>query len=94
MVSGMPKYLVETFLARGAAGERQARERRASSAAEALSREGTRVGFGGSIHVLTDEICFFAFEAPSGREAALVAQMAGLEPLRVVEALSLIVIEP
>ena len=51
IVSGMPKYLVETFLARGAAGERQARERRASSAAEALTREGTRVGFGGSIHV-------------------------------------------
>jgi hypothetical protein len=82
----MPSYLVETFLARGAAGERQARERRASSAAETLTREGTRVRFGGSIHVPEDEICFFTFEAPSGRMAALVAQRAGLEPLRVVEA--------
>jgi hypothetical protein len=84
----MPSYLVETYLPRGAAGERQARERRASSAAETLTREGTRVSFGGSIHVPEDELCFFTFEAPSGREAALVAQRAGLEPLRVVEAVS------
>jgi hypothetical protein len=84
----MPSYLVETFLARGAAGERRAREQRAASAAEGLTREGTRVRFGGSIHVPEDEICFFTFEAPSGRDAALVAQRAGLEPLRVVEAIS------
>jgi hypothetical protein len=82
----MPSYLVETFLPRGAAGERQARELRASSAAETVSREGTQVHFEGSIHVPEDEICYFTFEAPSGREAALVAQRAGLEPLRVVEA--------
>jgi hypothetical protein len=83
----VPSYLVETFLARGAAGERQARERRARSAAEAMTREGARVGFEGSIHVPEDEICFFTFAAPSGREAALVAQRAGLQPLRVVEAI-------
>jgi hypothetical protein len=82
----VPSYLVETFLARGAAGKRQAREQRARSAAEAMTREGTRVGFEGSIHVPEDEICFFTFAAPSGREAALAAQRAGLEPLRVVEA--------
>ncbi len=82
----MPSYLVETFLARGAAGERRARERRARSVAEAMAREGTRVGFEGSIHVPEDEICFFTFEAPSGSEAALVAQRARLEPIRVVEA--------
>ena len=84
----MPSYLVETFLARGAAGERQTRERRARSAAEEMTRKGTRVVFERSIHVPEDEICFFTFEAPSGREAALVAQLAGLEPLRVVEAIS------
>ena len=82
----MPSYLVETFLAHGAAGERQEREQRASSAAEALTREGTSVRFGGSIHIPEDELCYFTFEAPSGREAALVAQRAGLDPLRVVEA--------
>jgi hypothetical protein len=83
----MPSYLVETFLARGAAGERQAREGRSRSAAEAMTREGTRVSFEGSVHVPEDEICFFTFRAPSGRQAALVAQQAGLEPLRVVEAI-------
>lgn len=84
----MPSYLVETFLARGAAGERQARERRARSAAEEMTRKGARVSFGRSIHVPEDEICFFTFEASSGREVALVAELAWLEPLRVVEALS------
>ena len=53
-----------------------------------MTHEGTRVGFEGSIHVPEDEICFFTFAAPSGREAALVAQRAGLQPLRVVEAIS------
>jgi hypothetical protein len=84
----MPSYLVETFLARGAAGERQARERRARSAAEEMTREGARVSFERSTHVPEDEICFFTFEASSGGEAALLAELAGLEPLRVVEALS------
>jgi hypothetical protein len=84
----MPSYLVETFLARGAASERQAREGRASAAAEALSRDGTAVRFGGSIYVPEDEICFFTFEAPSGRDAAVAAHRAGLEPMRVVEAIS------
>ncbi len=83
----MPSYLVETFLARGAAGEREARERRARSAAGAMTREGTRVAFEGSIHVPEDEVCFFTFAAPSGREAALVALRAGLEPFRVVQAI-------
>jgi len=82
----VPSYLVETFLARGSAGERSARERRARSSAEALTREGTRVRFEGSTHVPEDEICFFTFATPSGREAALVAQRARLEPIRVVEA--------
>jgi hypothetical protein len=84
----MPSYLVETFLARGAAGERTARERRARSAADELTQQGTRVRFDHTIHVLEDEICFFVFDAPSGREAALAAQRAALDPLRVVRAVS------
>jgi hypothetical protein len=84
----VPSFLVETFLARGSAGERAARERRARSSAEELTREGTHVRFKGSTHVPEDEICFFTFEAPSSRAAALVAQRAGLDPLRVVEAVS------
>jgi hypothetical protein len=84
----MPSFLVETYLARGHAGERAARERRAGSAAEELTAERTPVRFERSIHVPEDEICFFVFDAPSGRDAAVVAQRAGLDPLRVVEAVS------
>ena len=84
----MPSYLVETYLARGQAEERAALERRACSAAEELTPEKTGVRFEGSIHIPEDEICFFVFDAPSGREVALAAQRAGLEPIRVMEALS------
>jgi hypothetical protein len=84
----LPSYLVETYLARGQAGERTAREQRARSAAKELTQERTRVRFERSIHVPEDEICFFVFDAPSGREAALVAQRAGLDPFRIVEAIS------
>jgi hypothetical protein len=84
----MPSYLVETYLARGHAEERAAREVRARSAAAELTQGTRRVRFDHSIHVLEDGICFFVFDAPSGREAALVAQRAALEPIRVVEAVS------
>ena len=82
----MPSYLVETYLARGQTGEREARERRARSAAEELTREKTPVRFEQSIHIPEDEICFIVFDAPSSRHAALAAQRARLEPIRVVEA--------
>lgn len=39
-------------------------------------------------YIPEDELCFFVFDAPSRRDAALVAQRAGLEPIRVVEAVS------
>ena len=84
----MPSYLVETYIARGDAEGRAARERRARSAAEELTRQGTRVRFDRVIHVPEDEICFFVFDAPTGSDAALAAQRAELGPLRVVEAIS------
>ena len=84
----MPSYLVETFLSRGAAGERTEREQRARSAANELTRKGTRVRFDQTIHVPEDELCFFVFDAPSGREAARAAQRARLQPIRVVAVLS------
>ena len=84
----MPNYLVETYLARGRAGERTARERRARSAAEKLTDGRTRVRFDRSIYVPEDEICFFVFDAPSGRDAALVAERAELDSIRVVEVVS------
>jgi hypothetical protein len=84
----VPSYLVETYLARGKTGERASREQRARFAAEELRRKSVRVRFERSIHLPEDEICFFVFEAPSGRDAALVADRAGLDPFRVVEAVS------
>jgi hypothetical protein len=87
-VERVPSYLIETYLARNQIGERASLERRARSAAEELTQEKTRVRFEQSIHVPEDEICFFVFDAPSAREAALAAQRAGLDPVRVVEAVS------
>jgi hypothetical protein len=84
----VPSYLVETYLARGRAGERAARERRARSAAEELTDGRTRVRFDRSIYVPEDEICFFVFDAPSGRDAMLVAERAELDSIRVVEVVS------
>ena len=84
----MPSFLVETYLARGQAGERAARDQRARVAAEEHRQGRTPVRFERSIHVPEDEICFFVFDAPSGRAAALVAERAGLDPLRVVRAIS------
>lgn len=83
----MPSYLIETYLARGRAGERIAREARARSAAEELTREGTSVRFQRAFHLPADEICFFVFAAPSSRDAELVAERAELGPIRVVEAI-------
>jgi hypothetical protein len=84
----VPSYIVETYLARSSAVERAARERRARSVARELRRRGTAVRFGGAIHIPEDEICFFVFDAPSSRDAALAARQAGLDACRVVEAVS------
>jgi hypothetical protein len=84
----VPSYLVETYLARGELRERAARERRARAAAEELTESGAEVRFDRSIHIPEDEICFFVFAAPSGGHAALAAERAGLEPMRVVAAFS------
>jgi hypothetical protein len=83
----VPSFLIETYLARGDAGGRAVREQQARSAAAELTRQGTRVRFDRAIHVPEDEICFFIFDAPSSLEAVLVAEQAGLDHLRVVEAI-------
>lgn len=81
----MPSFLVETYLGRGEAAQRIVREQRARAAAEELTRGARRVRFECSFHVPQDEICFFVFEAPSEEDAALAAQRAELDPIRVVE---------
>lgn len=84
----MPSYLVETYLARGDAQAFAAYEGRARSAAEELTRSGTRVRFHVSIHLPEDELCFVVFEAPTRGDASRAADRARLDPLRVVEAVS------
>ena len=84
----MPSFLVETYLTSGDARERALRDRRARSAAEELTKESGGVRFDRSLHVPEDEICFFVFDAPSHRVAALVAERAGLDAIRVVEAVT------
>jgi hypothetical protein len=78
----VPNYLVETYLSRGLAGERASRERRPRSAAEQLAEGGTPVRFDRSIYVPEDEICFFVFDAPSGREPRRPAGGARPDPRR------------
>ena len=84
----MSCWLVETYLPREAAAERAAREQRARSAVEELTRQAEHIRFDRSIHALEDEICFFVFDAPLPQEAALAAQRAGLDAVRIVEAIS------
>jgi len=70
----VPRYLIETYLAR--------------SAAATATRDATRARFEQSIYIPEDEICFFVFEAASARAAARAARRVGLDPMRVVEAIT------
>jgi hypothetical protein len=82
------QFLVEVFTARREAGTLPAVERRATSAARRLSSPDREVRLVRTTYIPEDEICFLVFDAPSGRDAALAARQAGLEPIRVVEAVS------
>jgi hypothetical protein len=82
------QFLVEVFTPRANAGKLATAERRAVQAAGHLSGPDGEVHFVRATYIPEDEICFFVFDAPSGREAALATRRAGLEPIRVVEAVS------
>jgi hypothetical protein len=84
----MTQFLVEVFTPRTSVGELATAERRARSAARHLSDADVAVRYVRVTYVPEDEICFFVFDAPSGPDAALAARRAGLEPIRVVEAVS------
>jgi len=85
----MPSYIVETYLTHRLAPERLAREEWGRAAAAELSQGGKTSRFEFAIHVPEDEICFFVFDAESADQAALTAQRAGLDPIRVVEAVTI-----
>ena len=54
----------------------------------ALTAEGTPIRFLRTILVSDDETCFFVFLAPSESDAAAAARLAGLDAVRVVEAVT------
>jgi hypothetical protein len=82
----MPRYLLETSPGADGHGHCTAREWRVRSAAAELRRRGVRVRFDRTIRVRHDRHCLFVVEAASAREAALAAELAELELVRVVEA--------
>ena len=84
----MKQFLVEVFTPRVAADELASAERRAAVAAAQLSGADVGVRYVRATYIPEDEICFFVFDAPSEADAARAAQRAGLDPLRVVEAIS------
>lgn len=84
----MKQFFVEVFTARVEAGKLAAAERLATLAAGRLSNADREVQFVRATYIPEDELCFFVFDASSGQDAALAVQRAGLEPIRVVEAVS------
>lgn len=84
----MPTYLVETYMRHDDGRERHERERRARQAAAALTREGTPIRYRGLVHMPDDELCVIEFDTASSEHAELAARRAGLDPLRVVRAVS------
>jgi hypothetical protein len=82
------QFFVEVFTARVNAGKLATAECRATLAARRLSGADREVQFVRATYIPEDEICFFVFDATSGSDAALAVRGAGLEPIRVVEAVS------
>jgi hypothetical protein len=83
----LPRYLVEVFVTRSRAREAGAAGRRARTAAEALSREGTSVRYLRTTYLPDDETCFHVFEADSAAAVEEVSRRARLGRVRVVTAI-------
>ncbi len=83
----MPNYLVESYLARGQAGDMRELARRARDAAEALRRAGKDVTYLRSSFVPEDEVCLHWFAASSVAIVDEAAQRASLGCDRIVESI-------
>ena len=75
------QFLIEVFTPQASAEKLASIERRLSNATGAAR-------FVRATYIPEDELCFFVFDAPSGTDAALAARRAGLDPIRVVAAVS------
>jgi hypothetical protein len=82
------QFLVEVFSPRSSATALATAERRMRLAARDVSTTDREVRYVRATYVPEDEICFYVLDAASDADAALVTQRAGLDPIRVVEAVS------
>jgi len=83
----MPTYLLESYMPRSRAADARAAGRRASTAAEDLTREGTRVRYVRTTFLPDDETCFHFLEAASAAAVEELGRRAQLGRVRVVRAL-------
>lgn len=79
---------MEVFSPRSSAAALATAERQMRLAARDVSTTDREVRYVRATYVPEDEICFFVIDAGSEVDAALVTQRAGLDPIRVVEAVS------
>jgi hypothetical protein len=84
----MPSYLVECYLPHFRSCELPETAARAREAAKALTAEGGQVRYLRSTFVPSDELCLHLFEADSADRAGEASRRAGIEPERVVEAVT------
>lgn len=83
----MTTYVAEAYLSRSRAGELAAVVDRVRAAAGEIAAQGTVVRYVRSTFVPEDETCFHVFEAGSADVVTDVSARAGIEQVRVVEAI-------
>ena len=82
----MPRYLVESYIARSRAYEARAAGRDARTAAKELVREGMPVRHVRTTFLPDDEMCFHIFEAASEEAVGEACRRAGIGMGRIVPA--------
>ena len=84
----MPSYLVECYVPNSRSRELPETAARAREAAQILTAEGAQVRYLRSTFVPSDELCLHLFEADSADRVSEASKRAGIEPERVVEAVT------
>jgi hypothetical protein len=84
----MPSYLVECYMPRSRSRGLPDTAARAREAAQALSAGGAQIRYVRSTFVPSDELCLHLFEADSADQVSEASRRAGIEPDRIVEAMT------
>ena len=90
----MPSYLVECYLPRVRSAELAGAADRIRRAAEQLAAEGARIRYVRSTFVPGDELCQHVLRARSADLVGAASRRAGIEPLRIVEAIPVATNDP